>query len=72
MKRHPPAFNTYENRQHAGISIYEWLLERAGKQGIRRAAGVPRNGGYFGRHGRCTSSISLNWPASAGDGRIPR
>ena len=43
-------FYTYETRKHAGISIYEWLLERARKQGIQGGSAFRAMAG-FGRHG---------------------
>jgi len=43
-------FYTYETRKHAGISVYEWLLERARKQGIEGGSAFRGMAG-FGRHG---------------------
>ena len=43
-------FYTYETRKHDGISIYEWLLERARKQGIQGGSAFRAMAG-FGRHG---------------------
>jgi PII-like signaling protein len=44
-------FYTYETRKHHGRSVYEWLLERAKKQGIHGGSAFRAIGG-FGRHGR--------------------
>ena len=41
---------TYETRKHDGISLYEWLLENARKQGIRGGSAFRAMAG-FGRHG---------------------
>ena len=43
-------FYTYETRKHGSISIYEWLLERARKQGIQGGSAFRAMAG-FGRHG---------------------
>jgi PII-like signaling protein len=44
-------FYTYEIRKHQGISVYEWLLEHAKKQGIHGGSAFRAIAG-FGRHGR--------------------
>jgi uncharacterized protein len=43
-------FYTYETRKHGGISVYEWLLEHARKQGIQGGSAFRAMAG-FGRHG---------------------
>ena len=42
---------TYESRRHGGLPLYEWLLERAKKQGIPGGSAFRAIAG-FGRHGR--------------------
>jgi len=42
---------TYEGRRHGGLPLYEWLLERAKKQGIPGGSAFRAIAG-FGRHGR--------------------
>jgi PII-like signaling protein len=44
-------FYTCETCKHQGISAYEWLLERAKKQGIHGGSAFRAIAG-FGRHGR--------------------
>lgn len=55
-------FYTYETRTHHGISVYEWLLERAKKQGIRGGSAFRAMAG-FGRHGKLHEQHFLSWPA---------
>jgi PII-like signaling protein len=43
-------FYTYETRKHGDISVYEWLLESARKQGIQGGSAFRAMAG-FGRHG---------------------
>ncbi|GAA5009150.1 DUF190 domain-containing protein [Pseudoluteimonas lycopersici] len=42
---------TYEIRRHDGLPVYEWLLERARKQGIPGGSAFRAIAG-FGRHGK--------------------
>ena len=44
-------FYTYETRKHHSISVYEWLLETARKQGIHGGSAFRAIAG-FGRHGK--------------------
>jgi uncharacterized protein len=44
-------FYTHETRRYHGISVYEWLLERAKEQGIHGGSAFRAIAG-FGRHGR--------------------
>lgn len=44
-------FYVAENHKHAGISVYEWLLERAKEIGIRGGSAFRAMAGY-GRHHR--------------------
>jgi PII-like signaling protein len=43
-------FYMHENRKHHGILLYEWLLERAKKEGIHGGSAFRAIAGY-GRHG---------------------
>jgi len=43
-------FYVHEHRQHHGILLYEWLLERAKKMGIHGGSAFRAIAG-FGRHG---------------------
>ena len=43
-------FYIHENRKHAGILLYEWLLETAKKAGIHGGSAFRAIAGY-GRHG---------------------
>ena len=44
-------FYTYENRKHAGVLMYEWLLEFAKTRGVHGGSAFRAIAG-FGRHGR--------------------
>lgn len=44
-------FYTYETSSHHGMSVYEWLLEQAKKQGIHGGSAFRAIAG-FGRHGK--------------------
>jgi PII-like signaling protein len=43
-------FYMHENRRHHGILLYEWLLERAKKAGLKGGSAFRAIAG-FGRHG---------------------
>ena len=43
-------FYMHENRRHRGILLYEWLLERAKKAGLKGGSAFRAIAG-FGRHG---------------------
>lgn len=43
-------FYTYENRKHAGLLVYEWLLQNAKTLGIHGGSAFKAIAG-FGRHG---------------------
>ncbi|MFT3896239.1 MAG: DUF190 domain-containing protein [Thermomonas sp.] len=42
---------TYEGRKHAGLPVYEWLLEQAKQMGIAGGSAFRAIAG-FGRHGK--------------------
>jgi PII-like signaling protein len=50
MKGFQLTFYTHENRQHKGILLYEWLLERAKKFAVPGGSVFQASAG-FGRHG---------------------
>ena len=43
-------FYMHENRKHHGVALYEWLLERAKKAGVKGGSAFRAVAG-FGRHG---------------------
>lgn len=50
MKGYSLRFYMHENQKHRGMLLYEWLLERAKKEGIHGGSAFKAIAGY-GRHG---------------------